>query len=140
MSTNILGVSVGQSGAPKSFIRGQTMEFVMDLPPEVPTGFFLGEFVTTTLACQLRKLENAGEDGLITTLVVSWDDAFGTRLRFKSSVDDDTSLWALGPAEFDVLFTRTENIEQFTGRPGSTQVKTFRSLPVQIIIEDGVTA
>ena len=140
MSTNILDVSVGQTGIPKSFIRGQTMEFILELPPEVPAGFFLSELVTTTLACQLRKLENAGEDGLIATLEVSWEDAAGTKLRFKSAVDEDTNLWALGPAEFDVLFTRTENVELVTGIPGATQVKTFRSLPVQITIEDGVTA
>ena len=144
MSTNILGVSIEQTGIPKEFIRGQTMEFIMELPPEVPANFFRGYVaaetpVETTLACQLRRLENASESGLIATLLVTWEDAAGTKLRFKSLADDDTNQWPLGPAELDVVFTRTVQTEASTGIPGSTTVNIYRSLPVRITIVDGVT-
>lgn len=131
MNSNTLGVVV-QNQIPKTFTRGQLLEFVMELPPEIPADFFGGASTTTELTSELRQVENAGKDGLIAPLEVSWEPGTFTKIRFHCS---DTNDWPLGPAEFDVKFTRT--VTQGTGTP---TVQVFRSQPVQFIIKDGVTA
>ena len=139
MTTNILNVTT-QEVVPKTFIRGQTLEFVMLLPPEVPANFFgpipINPLVPdgpaypeTVVTSQLRRLENAGEDGLIAQLQVSWEPGTSyTKLRFKY---ETTNTWPLGPAEFDVTFVRTI---------GVATTKKYRSQPIAITIKDGITA
>lgn len=121
---------------PKEFIRGQTLEFLMELPPEVPAGFFKAVNVDTTLLCHLRKAEDASEDGLISELLVQFTDPPAcTELRFTLPPDTDTSTWPLGLAEFDVRFTRNDSSQIGV----ITVTKVFRSLPVQFKIVDGIT-
>jgi len=116
-----LKLNVDSRLAPE-FIRGQTLEFVMDLPESVPPGFF----ENTQLACEIRRLETSGMMGFIAQIEVSWDNPEKTRLRFFHEATDK---WPLGPAELDVLFTREEN----------GQTKRYRSLPVRFTIKDGIT-
>jgi hypothetical protein len=124
MSSEKLGIEVGTE-PPKTFIRGQSLEFLMELPCDVPKDYF--HTSTTTLACQLRSLENAGTDGLIDALIVTFEpNTNHTKLRFKAENTED---WPIGPAEFDVLFTRTVALV----------VKKVRSQAVKIMILDGVT-
>lgn len=131
---SIISVTVVEA-VPPEFIRGQTLEFVMDLPADIPAGFWydVETGVATTLEAQLRKKENAGEEGLISDLVVTWENEAKTKIRFKSPADADTQLWPIGPVEFDVFFTRTQENEQ-----GSAS-KTYRSAPVRFTIVDGIT-
>lgn len=107
---------------PREFIRGQQFKFIMELPCDVPEGYFAG----WTPSSQLRQLDNTGPAGLIADLVVTWEDAI-KRIKLVFSFAGDTSDWPLGPAVFDVLFTKD-----------SDQTKK-RSLPVQIKIVHGVT-
>jgi hypothetical protein len=138
--TNTLGLDI-QPELPKTFVRGQTLEFVMELPCDVPKDYFHSSVVgppsvvtDTALKAELRRLENAAADALIADLNAAWEPNTNyTKIRFKVA---NTSSWPIGPAEFDVLLTRTVT----TTPPGSADVKTFRSLPVRITIQDGVTA
>lgn len=135
--TEILGLQVLLT-PPKEFIRGQSLEFLMDLPPTVPEGFFAADTVETTLAARLCRAEDASDDGFIADLIVTWEDSPScTQLRFKSPLDDDgndvTAKWPLGLVEFDVFFTKTTIVDEVT------TVKTFRSLPVRFKIVDGIT-
>lgn len=126
---------------PKVFVRGQTLEFLMELPCDVPKDYFWNSVVgppavtvETTLKAELRQVENSGAGGFIANLNPVWEPNTNyTKIRFLVS---STDAWPLGPAEFDVLFTRSVN----TDPPNTTVVKTFRSLPVRIEIQDKVTA
>lgn len=137
MNTDTLGLDI-QTKIPKVFIRGQTLEFLMELPYDIPADYFNNmtedpaTSTSTTLASELRQVQNAGTSGLIAPLTVTWET--GTKLRFHA---DNTGNWPLGPAEFDVVFVRT-TIDLDSGQP--TAVRWFRSLPVRITIADGVTA
>lgn len=138
MST--LGLEIAETVLPKKFVRGQDLEFVMELPCDVPKDYFGSNVsgppavtVTTSLTAELRRLQNAGADGFIADLNPTWEvDTNYTKIRFHVA---DTSAWPIGPAEFDVVFTR----ETVTVPPGTIVNKTFRSPPVQIEIVDGVT-
>lgn len=116
---------------PKTFTRGATLEFLMELPPEIPENWFNnGTTISTTLSAKLRLKDQAGEDGLIADLNPTWEsDTNYTKIRFLVS---DTSAFPLGAAEFDVLFTKTK-----TGT--GAYVKKYRSQKVAITIEDGVS-
>lgn len=113
------------SKVPKTFIRGQTLEFLMELPCDVPALYFQD----TTVQSELRQIQNAGVMGFISVLEVNWEpDTDFTKLRFRA---EETDTWPLGPAEFDVLFHRFVN---------GDLVRRFRSVPMRILITDGVTA
>jgi hypothetical protein len=116
---------------PKTFIRGQTLEFIMELPCDVPAYYFNkfdGIQTNTTVAAELRQVENAGAQGFIASLTVSWEDIASTKLRFKA---ENTDNWPLGPAEFDVVFVMTKD---------QVFYRKFRSQAVRFTIVDGVTA
>lgn len=121
---------------PKEFIRGSTLEFVMELPKTVAADFFVGTGIVTTLESKLRQVNQAGAGGFIADLRPSWESG-NVKIRFLAKTQDeddnwiiaDTSEWPLGPAEFDLLITRTKD--------GTT--KKYRSLPVKISIVDGVS-
>ena len=124
---------------PRTFIRGATLEFVMELPYDVAADFFVGDGISTTLESKLRRLDRASASGLIADLHPVWEPG-NTKIRFLAQVYDvdfqegeivDTSEWPLGPAEFDLLVTRTVTATGIT--------KKYRSLPVKIIIVDGVS-
>lgn len=133
-STIQLGAHTPQNQAPKTFVRGQTLEFIMELPPTVPLNWFgtdatPGNGVTTTLSASLRKFQNAGPSGFIADLNPVWEPGTGhTKIRFLVY---DTANWPLGPVEFDLVMTRT------VANIGMS--KTYRSLPVKFSIVDGVT-
>jgi hypothetical protein len=120
---------------PKEFIRGQTLEFIMELPPEIPYNWFNnGTNISTSLQSKLRRVENAGADGFIADLApMWWDVSTGKYIKIKFMVDFmSTFNWPLGPAVFDVVFTLVK-----TGSGSYT--KMYRSLPIKINIVDGVT-
>ena len=130
----MLDFSTDTEDLPKSFIRGQTFEFVMELPKTVPLNWFGDTGISTTLQSQLRRCQNASDDGLIADLAPIWEpNTVFTKIRFCVL---DTSKWPVGPAEFDVLFTRTQ---AGAGEGGADIVKTYRSLPVSIVIVGEVT-
>lgn len=136
MSANTLSLEV-QPELPKTFVRGQTLDFVMDLPCDVPANYFnstVGTVQTvTTVSSELRQVQNAGLNGKIATLTVSWEDLIEySKLRFYA---DPTGSWPLGPAEFDVVFVRTVTDTS----TGQVKTKTYRSSPIKITIADGVT-
>lgn len=149
MTTNTLSVEV-QPEVPKSFIRGQTMEFIMDLPCDVPAKYFHNTVIenpgptqvttstTTAVTSELRQVQNAGASGKIATLDVRWEDLIEyTKLHFEA---DNTDNWPLGPAEFDVVFVRTVTVTDASTGQVTSKTKKFRSNPVRITITDGVTA
>ena len=134
--TDTLNISIVPE-PPKEFIRGQTLEFIMELPQTIPAYFFKTTNVTTMFKSQLRPAEDANEDNIICELNVAFDlllDPNGTILRFTCPEGTDTSEWPLGMVEFDVLFTKTTTVS-----PGVATIKEFRSLPVKFKIVDGVT-
>ena len=49
--------------APRVFIKGQTLEFLMELPKTVPAGFFETEGVSTVLTSELQLEGQSGEEG-----------------------------------------------------------------------------
>jgi len=122
MKSNTLGLNLEQE-VPRQFIRGQTLIFEMELPCNIQPN----EMQDYIPSAELRRIQNAGEDGFIAALDCSWKD--GSQHTVLTFLAHDTELWPLGPAEFDVLFTGTGNKEGFK----------FRSAPVQIEIVDGVT-
>lgn len=149
MSDNTLNVATQPEEVPKTFIRGQTLDFIMELPDTIPADFFvkttmdgpvIAQTIETVMVAELRRKENAGGAGLVAQLQVNWEDSasYGyTKLRFKYPTTD---AWPLGPVEFDVIFTRTVT-DYNNGVPElNPEVKKFRSQPVQITIVDGVTA
>lgn len=131
------------SEPPKEFIKGQTLEFLMDLPPTVPAEFFksvldAGVGFLTTIRTQLRKAGNASDDGFIADLQAVFEDPPNcTQLRFTVPNTPDTSEWPLGLVEFDVLFTKTTYTME--DDVAVEVVKTYRSLPVRFTIVDGIT-
>lgn len=127
----VMNTETQKESVPKTFIRGATLEFLMELPKDIPTTFFdNGTTISTALSAKLRSLQNAGEGGLIADLSPVWEAGSSyTKIRFFVS---DTSEFPLGPAEFDVLFTKTK-----TG--SGAYVKKYRSNMVRIDIVDGVT-
>lgn len=132
--TDTLGLSIAQD-PPKEFVRGQTLNFFMELPATVPIGFFKGNGIETALKAHLRKAEDASEDGLICELLVQWTTADCIELHFQNPADVPTDDWPLGLAEFDVVFTKSVT----TPPEVTTVVTTYRSLPVQFKIVDGIT-
>lgn len=104
----------------REFVRGQTLDFIMYLPKNIPPNYFMN----WTPTAQLRKLHNPTEEGFIADLDVTWADLEYTALRFRYL--GDTSEWPLGPVEFDVVLTS----------PPGYKVRT---LPVRFIIVPGVT-
>lgn len=138
MSENLLGVEI-EVDVPRTFVRGQDLEFLMELPSEIPAGYFVSNDgvtdVATTLAAELRRLENAGVDGLLGNLNPAWEPGTeATKIRFKVA-SALTEAWPLGPVEFDVVFVRTSTVI-------ATQVATvkkFRSCPVRFTVTDGIT-
>lgn len=120
---------------PKTFVRGQTLEFLMELPKTIPNNWFVSDStgpgaVTTSLSANLHKIQNAGTGGLIGSLNPGWEPGTkATKIRFYVE-PNVTKNWPLGLAEFDVVFTR-----HVPGQP----TKTYRSLPVTFTIVDGVT-
>lgn len=139
MSENTLRVEIDAT-PPKTFVRGQTLEFVMELPCDVPKDYFHSSVVgppavvtDTVLSSELRRAEQAGPGGFIADLNPVWEPNTNyIKIRFKA---ENTEAWPLGPADFDVLFERSV----LTTPPGSTATKKFRSLPVRIEILAGVT-
>lgn len=117
---------------PKTFIRGQTLEFYLELPESIPANWFNdGANVKTTLEATLRKKENAGNGGFIADLQPYWEpEGDSTKIWFFVGSTDE---FPLGPAEFDVVFTRVNN------SGAEPMERTYRSLPIQISIVDGVT-
>jgi hypothetical protein len=114
----------------KTFIRGQTLEFIMGMPPNVPANYFGNGSTSTTMKCELRKVHNAGLSGLIATLDATWEPGSNfLTIRMRA---DDTDNWPPGPAELDVLFVRTSSSDP-------VPVRRFRSLKIPLLIEDGVT-
>lgn len=142
MST--ISIDIQQEEVPKVFIRGQDLMFVMELPCDVPKDYFWNSVfspvethVKTTLEAQIRKVDNAGVDGFIADLDVKWElDSNYTKIRIKNDIADDTALWPIGPAEFDVVFTRVTTV---VGVGSYVTTRKIRSLPVRIEIADGVT-
>ena len=139
MSENLLGVEI-ETEPPKTFVRGQTLEFLMELPHDVPSGYFEGSDATTTvttaLAAQLRQSEDASSAGFLANLNPAWEPGTGaTKIRFKveSAI---TETWPLGPVEFDVVLTRTSTVIA----TGVATIKKFRSNPIQFVVTDGITA
>lgn len=131
----MLDFSTDPEALPRSFVRGQTFEFVMELPETIPADWFGDTDISTTLKSELRRCQNASDDGLIADLAPTWEaGAEYTKIRFLVL---DTSEWPVGPAEFDVLFTRTQT---GAGPGGADVVKTYRSLPVSIVIVGEVTS
>lgn len=111
----ILGIQT-LNDVPKIFKRGQTLEFIMDLPADVPADYFgppeVSDGFSTEVSCQLRKRENAAVGGLIAPLVVTWEpDSDYKKLRFKA---ENTENWSLGPAEFDVVLVRSNGVNTYT--------------------------
>jgi hypothetical protein len=94
----------GSEDPPKEFIRGQTLEFLMELPQTIAADFFGSQTIVTTLESKLRRRDNAGTSGLIANLNPEWEwSARYSKIRFLVPETDD---FPLGPAEFDVVFTR----------------------------------
>ena len=124
-----------RNDVPRTFVRGQTLEFLMELPQTIPLNWFgvdagsPSNGVTSTLAATLRKAQNAGPSGFIANLNPTWEPGTGrTKIRFLVA---QTNNWPLGPVEFDLVLTRT------VASIGMS--KTYRSLPVKFTIVDGVT-
>lgn len=66
--------------------------------------------VYTSLASKLRLLDQTGPAGLVADLNPAWEDGSNaTKIRF---LVEDTDNWPLGPACFDVLFTRVVVTEE----------------------------
>ena len=148
MTLEIIGTPP-QVAVPESIIQGQTLEFLMELPKTIPADWFnngsgvdgvldpvngaTGQSgVFTTLASQLRRLQHEGGEGLICDLSPVWEPgSHSTKIRFQGG---DTTNWPVGPAEFDVVFTRT-----VCAVGAEDVVKVYRSLPVRIEILGGVT-
>lgn len=101
------------------FIRGQDFNVVLLLPVTVPEK----EFKDWVPSSQVRRRDNAGPEGLIANLAVSWEDERCIALRFRHA---DTSKWPLGPAELDVVLTSPTGFIK-------------RSLPIRFNITYGVT-
>lgn len=116
-----------------TFIRGQTFEVLLDLPSDVPPNYFENSSTSTDLVAAVRKRNNPGASGLIAHLEVSWEP--GSDYHQLRVLAEDTANWALGPVEFDVVFTRTV-LDSGTGLSVS---KTYRSMPVKFTILNGVT-
>ena len=132
--TDTLGLSIAQD-PPKEFIRGQNLNFYMELPATVPVGFFKGSGIETTVTAQLRKAQDASESGLICELLVQWTSAQCIELHFQNASDQPTDEWPIGLAEFDVVFSKAVTPQG----GGDPEITTYRSLPVQFKIVDGVT-
>lgn len=135
-----LGIpSPAKEQVPKVFIRGQTLQFIMSLPPTIPANYFdatgttmIGGVSTPTgPTAKLRPVGNQAADALIADLAPAWTDGTNTALLF---VVNDTTTFPLGPVEFDVVFTKT-----ITPQSGPAYLQTFRSMPVRFTIVDGVT-
>lgn len=103
--------------------RGDSFYLLVTIPPQFANGYFVGH----TVASQIRQ---PGADGaMVAELVCTWVDALTTRaLRLQCM---DTKAWPVGPAQFDVQFTRTvddfvfsSTTEQFFIVPDVTQVVT----------------
>lgn len=103
----------------REFPRGQSLDFIMYLPKNIPERYF----INWTPTAQLRKLHNPTAEGFIADLEVTWTDERRIALRFRF---DDTSEWPLGPVEFDVVLT-------------SPSGRKLRTLPVRFTIVPGVT-
>jgi len=121
MSKNVLGLAEEEI-LPKEFRRGQTLRFIMELPPKVQEGA-LKDYTPT---CQLRRLDNLGPAGFIADIPVTWRDA-NKCVELLFEFTGDTSEWPVGPAAFDVLFSHSDGIQK------------RRSNPVRMNILDGVT-
>jgi len=129
---------------PRTFIRGSTLEFVMELPKTIAAAFFVATGVTTTLESKLRLVDQAGTGGFICDFRPEWETG-NVKIRFLAQTNTgtvavpvwviaNTSAWPLGPAEFDLLITRT------AVAPATPAVtRKYRSLPVKIVISDGVS-
>ena len=123
---------------PKVFIRGATLEFVMELPHTVAASFFTvaGAITSVTLESKLRLRDQAGDNGFIADPRPVFESN-NTKVRFLAREQDDddvwqvadTSEWPLGVAEFDLIITRVV----------SGVTKKYRSIPVRITIADGVS-
>lgn len=124
---------------PREFLRGSTLEFVLELPQEIAADFFVGTGITTVLESKLRLLEQAGAGGLIADLRPAFETG-NTKIRFLAKTNSgtelspnwvvaDTSEWPIGPVEFDLLITRT-----YAG-----VTKKYRSNKLKFTITDGVT-
>jgi hypothetical protein len=126
-----LGIETNLEVVPKIFIRGTTLEFVMDLPLKIPKNWMCNLTDTDCgLVAKLHRAEHAGAGGLIGDLNPTWETGTDfTRLRFGPILAATTADWPLGLAEFDVVFTRTK----------AAVTKVYRSVPVQFTIVDGVT-
>lgn len=79
--------------------RGDSFDLLVTIPPQFADGYFAGH----TVASQIRQ---QGADGaMVADLTCTWVDALTTRaLRLQCL---DTKAWPVGPAQFDVQFTRT---------------------------------
>lgn len=77
--------------------RGDSFDLLVTIPAQFPDGYFVGHAV----ASQIRQPDGTK----VADLDCAWVDALTTRaLRLTCLV---TTAWPIGPALFDVQFTRT---------------------------------
>lgn len=120
----------------REFVRGSTLEFIMEFPHNIHPVDFLGHIngpsISTTFSSHLRLADNDGPRGFIADLHPEPNVEY-TQLKFTAKDSNgniaDTSHWPLGLVEFDVLIKRTVD--------GVT--KYHRTLPVRFRIVPGVT-
>lgn len=99
------------------FTRGSSFEAVMTLPQTVEPHYF----DTWQALSQIRKEGNLTSSGLLGDLELTW---LGSREFILKS--NDTDNWALGMAEFDVLFS-------------SNAGRRIRTKTLRILIKAGPT-
>ena len=83
---------------PIPFKRGATFSFVVNIPEDVPDGYFRDWQVVS----QVRRAKNDMSSGLIASLGSRWDNSATTRKLIL--FDAMTDRWPLGLAEVDVVF------------------------------------